>query len=102
MTLLNAESKIAIDTVYEAFTLLTDDCSRQHADIIWVKSLSLEEGKEFYDKIVRRFMETGNKEEAISELKKSQWEFFSHEFVRRLCIAAFMEISKVIQNINIG
>jgi hypothetical protein len=102
MTLLNPESEVAIDTVYETFTLLFDDSSRQHADIMWTKSVSLQNAKDFYDIIVKEFMETGNKERTVEELKKSQWEFFNHEFVRRLCIAAFKDASKVKCNMRIG
>jgi len=102
MVLLNPESEAAIDTVYETFTLLFDDCSRKHADLIWVKSVSLQSAKEFFDTIVKEFMGTGNKEKAVEELKKSQWEFFNHEFVRRLCVAAFKEVSKVMHSIRIG
>lgn len=95
MTLLNPESSLAISIVSEAFTFLADDCSQQHASRIWDKSISLVKAKEFFDAIVNKFMETGNREEAVDGLRKSQWEFFNHEFVRRLCLAAFKDAAKV-------
>lgn len=102
ITLLNPDSELSINTVYDAFSLLKDDCSKNHADVIWNKNFSLEEAKEFFDRIVEKFFKSGNNEEALNKLKTSKWRFFNHEFVRRLCIAAFKMHSSVTYVLLIG
>ncbi len=92
--LLNPESELAAAILLDTFTQLKDDSSEIFGKLIWDSSFKPAEVKAQYDVLVKMILEAGSYTEAISELQEHKWKFFLHEFVRKLCVAAFKKFEK--------